>query len=61
MKNVNDDLIAFRVWPCGTVQVVEDGEPYSFLSDDFEEIFASSEEEAVSLSASFSFSSDNRG
>ena len=40
-----DDL--YRVWPDGTVQGVEDGAPYSHLSDDYELVFAVDEEDAA--------------
>ena len=40
------DQIEFRVWPDGTVQAVEDGEPYSWISDDFVRVWAYSEDEA---------------
>lgn len=36
----------YRVWPDGTVQATEDGEPYSWMSDDFAVIRAGSPEEA---------------
>ncbi len=44
-----DDQIAYRVWPDGTVQATEDGEPYSWMSDDFMEVDAMDEDEARSL------------
>ena len=34
------DEIQFRVWPDGTVQSVEDGEPYSHMSDDYALVWA---------------------
>lgn len=40
------DQTEFRVWPDGTVQAVEDGEPYSWMSDDFMLVWAYSEDEA---------------
>ena len=40
----------YRVWPDGTVQSTEDGQPHSWTSDDFMVITASSEEEALALS-----------
>lgn len=36
----------WRVWPDGTVQAVEDGAPYSHMSDDYAVVCAGSEEEA---------------
>ena len=41
---------AYRVWPDGTVQAVEDGEPYSWMSDDFIVVYAMNDEEAWRLS-----------
>jgi len=41
-----DDQIAYRVWPDGTVQATEDGEPYSWMSDDFMVVHAMDENEA---------------
>ena len=40
---------AYRVWPDGTVQAVEDGEPYSWMSDDFIVVYAMNDEEAWRL------------
>lgn len=37
----------FRVWPNGTTQAVEDGEPYSWMSDDFAIIEADDEDQAL--------------
>lgn len=37
----------YRVWPDGTVQAVEDGEPYAWMSDDFALVWAGDEEEAL--------------
>ena len=45
----NDEQLAYRVWPDGTVQGTEDGEPYSWMSDDFMMIHAADEDEARSL------------
>jgi len=44
-----DDTVQFRVWPDGTVQAVEDGEPYSHMSDDFQTVFALCEDDAVAM------------
>ena len=40
-------VFPFRVWPDGTVQAVEDGAPYSHMSDDFVVVFAASEGDAL--------------
>ena len=48
----NDPQMAYRVWPDGTVQSNEDGEPYSWMSDDFMVIHAADEDEARSLASS---------
>ena len=45
----NDEQLAYRVWPDGTVQATEDGEPYSWMSDDFMVIRAADEDEALLL------------
>ena len=37
----------FRVWPDGTVQAVSEGEPHAWMSDDYETVSATSEEEAL--------------
>ncbi len=39
----------FRVWPDGTVQAVEDGSPYSWMSDDYMVVEARSEAAALEL------------
>ena len=39
--------VMFRVWPDGTVQPVEDGDPYSWMSDDYVVVEADNEDEAV--------------
>ena len=36
----------YRVWPDGTVQAVSDGEPYSWMSDDYRVVYAHNETEA---------------
>ncbi|WP_287278687.1 hypothetical protein [Ralstonia sp.] len=36
----------YRVWPDGTVQAVEDGESYPWMSDDFAVVWASDEIDA---------------
>jgi hypothetical protein len=37
----------YRVWPDGTVQAFEDGEPYSWMSDDYAVVDAYNEDDAV--------------
>lgn len=37
----------FRVWPDGTTQLVEDGPPYEFMSDDYIIIAAYDDADAV--------------
>ena len=44
-----DAMVSYRVWPDGTVQATEDGEPYSWMSDDFMVIRAADEDEALLL------------
>lgn len=39
----------YRVWPDGTVQEVDDGEPYSHMSDDFKVVLAEDGTEAAKL------------
>ena len=48
----HDTQTAYRVWPDGTVQSSEDGEPYSWMSDDFMVIHAADEDEALSIAFS---------
>jgi hypothetical protein len=43
------DKAQFRVWPHGTVQAVDDGEPYDWLSDDFAVVWAYSDEDALTV------------
>ena len=43
---------AYRVWPDGTVQSTEDGQPHQWMSDDFLVVSASSEEEALAKARS---------
>lgn len=45
----SDEQSNYRVWPDGTVQAKEDGEPYSWMSDDFMEVHAMDEDEARSI------------
>ena len=45
----SDRQSTYRVWPDGTVQDTEEGEPYSWLSDDYMVIHAVDEDEAQSL------------
>jgi hypothetical protein len=42
--DLGEDL--YRVWPDGTVQMVEDGAPYSWMSDDYRLVLAADEEAA---------------
>lgn len=37
----------YRVWPDGTIQCVEDGEAYTWMSDDFIVVRAESEDAAI--------------
>lgn len=37
----------YRVWPDGTTQLVEDGPPYEFMSDDYIIIAAYDDADAV--------------
>lgn len=39
----------YRVWPDGTVQSSEDGEPYSWMSDDFLRVVADCQEDALAI------------
>ena len=41
------DQSEFRVWPDGTVQDIEDGDPYDWMSDDYVLVFAATPEEAL--------------
>ncbi|MCL2874732.1 MAG: hypothetical protein FWF12_00260 [Betaproteobacteria bacterium] len=41
--------VAYRVWPDGTVQSVDDGSAFDWMSDDYAIINANSEEEAIEL------------
>ncbi|ABM57179.1 hypothetical protein [Verminephrobacter eiseniae] len=45
----NDEQLTYRVWPDGTAQATEDGEPYSWMSDDFIVIHAADEDKARAL------------
>lgn len=44
---LSESVNTYRVWPDGTVQDVEDGVPYSWMSDDYALVQASSEEDAA--------------
>lgn len=49
----DQELCSFRVWPDGTAQALEDGvEPYSWMSDDFAVVKATSEQHALQLAES---------
>lgn len=41
------ELLDFRVWPDGTTQLVEDGPPYDFMSDDYMIVAAYDDEDAA--------------
>lgn len=43
------DPVEYRVWPDGTVQLAEDGEPHRWMSDDYSTVLAHSEEEAIEM------------
>lgn len=49
MTTESSDQSTYRVWPDGTVQATEDGDPYSWMSDDFMQVHAMNEDEARSL------------
>lgn len=41
-------MTQFRVWPDGTCQCVDDGEPpYEWMSDDYMTVWATTEDEAI--------------
>lgn len=42
-------MTRYRVWPDGTVQDVEDGPAYTFMSDDFMLVEAETAEEAENI------------
>jgi hypothetical protein len=46
-------LTRWRVWPDGTAQDIEEGPPYPWMSDDFCEVSAATEEEAVYLALEY--------
>ena len=39
--------VRYRVWPDGTVQAVEEGAAYTWMSDDYMRVEATSEDEAL--------------
>lgn len=41
------DETCFRVWPDGTAQDIDDGEPYDWMSDDYALVWAYTPEEAA--------------
>ncbi len=43
---VDDTVARYRVWPDDTVQAVEDGDPYYWMSDDFVVVWAEDESDA---------------
>jgi len=46
----NYDQQVFRVWPDGTVQDIDDGDPYLWMSDDYVLVFAETPDEALDTS-----------
>lgn len=42
-----NDIYLYRVWPDYTVQLVADGRPYEWMSDDFVTLWATDEEDAI--------------
>ena len=40
---------SYRVWPDGTVQSTEDGAAYTWMSDDYMRVEATSEDEALRI------------
>lgn len=41
--------VRYRVWPDGTVQSVEEGAAYTWMSDDYMRVEATSEDEALRI------------
>ena len=44
-----DATVSYRVWPDGTVQSVEEGAAYTWMSDDYMRVEATSENEALRI------------
>ena len=44
-----DATVSYRVWPDGTVQSVEEGAAYTWMSDDYMRVEATSEDEALRI------------
>lgn len=44
--NQNEEVFLYRIWPDGTVQSAEDGDPYEWMSDDYMILWAINEEDA---------------
>ena len=44
-----DATVSYRVWPDGTVQAVEEGAAYTWMSDDYMRVEATSENEALRI------------
>ena len=44
-----DAMVSYRVWPDGTVQAVEEGAAYTWMSDDYMRVEATSENEALRI------------
>jgi len=42
-------MVSYRVWPDGTVQAVEEGAAYTWMSDDYMRVEATSEDEALRI------------
>ncbi len=42
-------MVSYRVWPDGTVQSVEEGAAYTWMSDDYMRVEATSEDEALRI------------
>lgn len=47
----DSEYVIYRVWPDGTLQSVEEGAPYSWMSDDFVLISAADEASALELAS----------
>ena len=46
MNQNEEDMSLYRVWPGGTVQSVDDGRPYEWMSDDYMTLWAIDEDDA---------------
>jgi len=45
----SDATVSYRVWPDGTVQSVEEGAAYTWMSDDYMRVEATSEDGALRI------------